>query len=232
MAKVIFSYDIHKDVWSWVRIAQDRDESWGTNWRKENQHIPDILLDKILKVSKAEAIKIVEKYFSENKYQAFKEKIIQTEAESLEKIWSMEEKDFFNILEKITDKPIYQETFPCYFTTGFMCPYKTDEIPNWFMVSMWKGIPFWITTICHEILHLQFIYYWRGEVTTKIGKEKFEILKESLTFLLDEDEFDDIILSEDRGYKNHQELRKTLSSFWQKNKNFRDLVEFGIKSLN
>ncbi len=232
MPKVTFSYDRHKDVWSWVRIAQDRDESWGTNWRKENQHIPDFLLDKILKASKEDAIRMVEKHFSTSEYQQYKESIMSAEIDSLTNIWQTKEKEFFKILENISQKPIYQNVFPCYFTTGFMCPYKTNEKPNWFMVSIWKGIPFWITTICHEILHLQFIYYWRDEITAKIGKEKFEILKESLTFLLDEDEFDNIILSEDKGYPNHQALRKELSEFWQKNKNFNGLVEFGIKKLS
>lgn len=232
MSKVTFGYDAHKDVWSWVRIAQDRDESWGTNWRKENQHIPDFLLEKIMVATKEDAIKIVEKHFSESKYQNFKEKIIQSEIKSLKKVWGIKEAEFFSILEKITNKPIYQKKFPCYFTTGFMCPYKTDEKPNWFMVSIWKGIPFWITTICHEILHLQFINYWREDITNKIGKEKFEILKESLTFLLNEDEFDNIILSENGGYPNHQKLRDQLSKLWRKNRNFEDLIEFGIKYLS
>lgn len=231
MPNVKFDYDRKKDAWSWVYIAKDRDESWGINWQNENQHIPDFLMKKILESDESEAIKLVEKHFSESNYQEFKEQIIKAEIRSLEAIWRLKEELFFRILEKITTKPIYQKTFPCYFTTGFMCPYQTEKKPNWFMVSIWKGIPFWITTICHEILHLQFIHYWQGEITDKIGKEKFEILKELLTFLLDEEEFDDIILSEDAGYPNHQKIRSQLAEFWSKNNDFQQLVDFGVKIL-
>lgn len=231
MNKVTFSYDRTKDAWSWVYIAKDRDESWGTNWEIENQHIPAVLLKKILETNETEAIKLVENHFSESKYQNFKEQIIQAEINSLEEIWRLKEEEFFKLLEQITEKPIYQDEFPAYFTTGFMCPYRDDEIPNWFMVSIWKGIPFWITTICHEILHLQFIHYWQTEITEKIGEAKFEILKESLTFLLDEDEFDQIILSADGGYPNHQQIRNQLSEFWSKEKDFQKLVDFGVKIL-
>ena len=231
MANVTFDYNRKKDAWAWVYIAKDRDESWGINWQNENQHVPDLLMKKILESDELEAIKLVEKHFSESNNQKFKEQIIKAEIKSLEAIWRLKEERFFHILEKITAKPIYQKTFPSYFTTGFMCPYRMEEKPNWFMVSIWKGIPFWITTICHEILHLQFIHYWQREVTRKIGEEKFEILKESLTFLLDEEEFDGIILSEDGGYPNHQKIRSRLSKFWSENNDFHKLIDFGVKIL-
>lgn len=230
MPKVMFGYDRYKDAWSWVQIAQDRDENWGTNWRKENAHITHELLDQILNATKEEAIEIVLKHFDKSPYQKYKEEVIGAEIASLEKIWRTKEKEYFDALEKITGKPIYQKKFTCYFTTGFMCPYSRKDY--WFMVSVWKGIPFQITTICHEILHLQFQHYWWKIIVDNLGEIKADILKESLTFLLNEDEFDSIILSEDQGYKNHQELRKELSNFWQKTRDFEELVKFGIKYLS
>ena len=49
MPKVIFKYDIKKDAWSWVLIAKHKN-CWGLNWHSQVEHIPDGLLNKILKL--------------------------------------------------------------------------------------------------------------------------------------------------------------------------------------
>jgi hypothetical protein len=46
--------------------------------------------------------------------------------------------------------------------------------------------------------------------------------------LLNETEFDDIILSQDGGYPEHAELRAKLKNIWSKNKNFQNLLDEGI----
>jgi len=53
-------------------------------------------------------------------------------------------------------------------------------------------------------------------------------LKEALTFLLNEPEFDGIILSQDSEYPEHQELRKKLKNIWLKNKDFQKLLDQAI----
>ena len=229
-SKVTFSYDQHKDAWSWVLIAKDRC-CWGMDWEPQVAHIPSDLLVEIQKNSETKAIELVENHLKNNRYQPFKQKIIESEIEALKISWQFVEKKYFEILESITNKSIYQKEFPALITTGFMCPYSTDDSPSWFMISIWRSIPDSITTIAHEIFHLQYLHYWGIEVEKKLGKEKSEDLKEALTFLLDEDEFDKIILCEDGGYPDHLELRKKLSKFWQSKKNFQELVDFGVDLL-
>ena len=185
MPKVTFGYDIHKDAWSWVLIAQDKD-CWGLDWKNQVIHIPDELLKKIIDNEQDKAIAIISNYISNNKFLDYKKKIIDAEIQSLKKIWRSKEITFFDRLKILTVKTIYQNDFSCFFTTGFMCPYNIDDSPNWFMTSIWKSIPDHITTICHELLHLQFIHYWKDEISEKIGEEKFEDLKEAITFLLNE----------------------------------------------
>lgn len=108
-----------------------------------------------------------------------------------------------------------------------MCPYSEKE--NWFMVSMWHSIPLSITTICHEILHFQFLKYYKKYLEKKgLKNDQIEDLKEALTFLLNETEFEGIILSQDNGYPKHQELRKKLRNIWSKNKNFQNLIDEAI----
>lgn len=184
MSKANFYYNIKKDAWSWVLIAKDKN-LWGLHWRDQIAHIPDELLEKIEKAGFSRAQKIVEKYIEKNPKKQYENKIMYSEMQSLKKSWRMIEKKYFEILSKITQKPIFKNNFGCYFTTGLVCPYNEKE--NWFMVSMWHSIPFSITTICHEIMHLQFLHYYKKYLIKKgLNKNRIENMKEALTFLLNE----------------------------------------------
>jgi hypothetical protein len=226
MTEVKFNYNLHKDAWSWVLIAKDKD-TWGLNWRDQIAHIPDELLKKIEKVSFFRAQKIVEKYISRDYSKKYKNEVMYSEMQALEKSWGTVEKKYFDILSEITGKPIFTKKFDCYITTGFMCP--DNEKEGWFMVSMWHSIPFSITTICHEIMHLQFLYYYKDYlIKSGLKKDQIENLKESLTFLLNEPEFNKVILCQDDGYPEHNELRKKLKNIWLKTKNFQKLIDGAI----
>ncbi|MBU0619571.1 hypothetical protein KKC56_01595 [Patescibacteria group bacterium] len=229
MIKLNFDYNLKKDAWSWVLIAKDKD-MWGLNWRDQIAQIPDELLEKIEKVSFSSAQKIVENYIAKDSKKEYKDNIMNLEMQALEKSWRTVEKKYFKILSVITKQPIFTEKFSCYFTTGLMCPYNEKE--DWFMVSMWHSTPFSITTICHEIMHLQFLKYYKKYLKKKgLKNDQIEDLKEALTFLLNETEFEDIILSQDNGYPEHQKLRKKLKNIWSKNKNFQNLIDEAICSI-
>ncbi len=227
--KVNFSYDLKKDAWSWVVIAKSKD-LWGLSWKDQVAHIPDDLLIKIKKNNFAQAQKIVEKYIRENPRAKYKNLVIREEKQSLEKSWRSVEKKYFDALAKITQKPIFTNNFGCYFTTGVMCPYSEKE--NWFMASMWRSIPASITTICHEVMHLQFLHYYKNYFKKKgLKNNQIEDLKEALTFLLNEKEFDEIVLCDDNGYPEHRKLRKKLQDIWDKERDFEKLLEAGIKFI-
>lgn len=229
MAKVKFDYNLNKDAWSWVLIAKDKD-MWGLNWRDQIAQIPDELLEKIEKASFSRAQEIVEEYIKKDSKREYKNKVMHFEMQALERSWRIIEKKYFELLSKTTNKPVFTEKFTSYFTTGLMCPY--DEKEGWFMVSMWHSIPFSITTICHEIMHLQFLYYYKNYLKkADLKKEQIENLKESLTFLLNEPEFKEIILCQDGGYPEHDELRKKLKSIWLKNKDFKKLIDEAISII-
>ena len=229
MIKVNFDYNLKKDAWSWVLIAKDKN-MWGLNWRNQIAQISDELLEKIEKASFSRAQKIVENYIEKDSKKEYKNKVMKSEMQTLEKSWRIVEKKYFEILSDITMQPIFTEKFSCYFTTGLMCPY--NEKDNWFMVSMWHSTPFSITTICHEIMHLQFLKYYKNYLKKQgLKNEQIEDIKESLTFLLNELEFENIILSQDNGYPEHHELRKKLKNIWSKNKNFKNLIDEAISVI-
>lgn len=229
MPKVKFNYNINKDAWSWVLIAKDKN-LWGLDWENEIAHIPKELLAKILKSSFSSAVKITETYIKNNSQKIYRADVIKNEIQALEKTWGKVEKKYFKILADITQKPIFQGDFDCFITSGFMCPY--NEKQDWFMVSMWHSLPFSITTICHEVMHLQFLHYYKAYLIKQgLKNNQIEDLKESLTFLLNEPEFSNIILSQDSGYPEHFKLRKQLRSIWSKNKDFQNLLGRAIALL-
>jgi len=229
MIKIIFDYNLKKDAWSWILIAKDKD-LWGLNWHDQVAHIPDKLLEKIKKVSFSGAEKIAEEHIKKDPLKNYKNKIKSLEIQALEKSWKIVEKKYFKVLSKITQQPIFTKKFKCYFTTGLMCPYNEKE--NWFMVSVWHSLPSHITTICHEIMHLQFLYYYKYFLKKQgLKNSQIEDLKEALTFLLNEPEFSEIILYQDSGYPEHQELRRKLKKIWLKDKNFSRLIAKAISII-
>ncbi|MBU1130947.1 hypothetical protein KJ840_02335 [Patescibacteria group bacterium] len=226
MAKIKFDYNVHKDAWSWVVIAKDKN-IWGLDWENEIAHIPTDLLSKILKSNFSHAVKITEEYIKNESKKRYKKLIIKEEINSLQKLWRTIENKYFKILAAVMQKSIFSDNFGCFWTTGFMCPYNQKE--NWFMVSFWHSAPFSITTICHEIMHLQFLHYYQNYLKKEGLKDnQIEDLKEALTFLLNEQEFEEIILSNDFGYPEHIQLRKKLRNIWLKDKNFKNLIDRAV----
>jgi len=64
----------------------------------------------------------------------------------------------------------------------------------------------------------------------ELTKKDFEDLKEALTVILNE-EFMDLIIWPDKGYKVHEKLRAALAQFWRKNRNFAKLIDYGVKVI-
>ena len=224
MPKVSFYYDFKRDAWSWIVFARRKSKIYGLENRLD--FIPSELLKKIRGKNKKSAEKLVYYHLINNPKNKIRRMVIEKEMDALKNIWRKLESRFFKRLEKITQKPIFTSNFRCYFTSGFMCPYNEKE--NWFMVSMWHSIPMNITTICHEILHLQFLYYYKKYCKRFLSKKQIEDLKESLTFLLNTN-FNDLILSRDIGYPIHKKLRLKLEKIWEKDKNFKNFLDKAIE---
>jgi len=224
MTKVKFDYDIKKDAWWWASLARDKD-LWGMSWKNEVAPIPDQLIKDMNKVSKQEAEKLALNHLKTRKLQDRVEIMIDHEKEALNKAWKEVEKDFFAELAKLFKAPIYRDSFKAYFTSLFICPYNADE--HWFMVSVWKSLPWQIGTVCHEIMHLQFINQYQDYLLKekKITKEKFEEIKEAMAILLNEEQFKDIVLVEEQGYPDHQETIKKIEKLRKEGKSIKEIVE-------
>ena len=226
MPQIKFKYDVGKDAWSWVLIAKDKNIG-GLDWKNEVGHIPKSLLSQVLKASFTDAEKIIREYLQSDLKRKYKDLMIKEEMRSLEIAWKTVAQQYWQALEEMTGKPIFSEKFNCFWTTGYMCPYNEKE--NWFMVSLWRSLPDSITTICHEIMHLQFLHYYGNYLKNNgLNMKQNDNLKEALTVLLNEPEYDAVILSEDRGYPEHQALRNKLRLSWRENRNWQKLLDEAI----
>lgn len=148
----------------------------------------------------------------------------------LEKIWYPNlEKKYFNVTQKFLDiKLSKSDVFSAYFTYMHLCSYS--EKKNYFFISVWTSPIYQINIIAHELLHLLFIKYYKRYCLRKgLTKNQFENLKEALTFIINKDIYKGIILANDFGYPHHKKFRELLHKEWVKNKNFKKLLDYGIK---
>jgi hypothetical protein len=226
MPKIKFKIDFKEDARNWVRIINAKKNKFGNSYGYMIGRIEKDLLKKIKEASSREkAEKVVFDYLKKESDNFVPEmKAVQKMLE-----FYLQEKgdDLFKLIEKITEKPMYTDTFNATFTLMSSCPYNSKT--NWFMVMGQKPTTRQVTNIFHEILHLQFIHYYQDYCKERgLTKQQFEDLKEALTFLLNEPEFDDFFLAPDYSYNNHIELRKKLKNYWRRTKSFEKLIDKGI----
>jgi len=220
MPQITFKFDKNKDTWN-IWDKSNRKSSFGEDWGKS---IPLRLIE----ISKGKPIKEAKKNIEKYSTKFYNSDFIKVFIESVKKLWDLEEKEFFNRLEKITGNP-FKKKLTCYITTIGVCPYNISE--KWFMCSAFNNLTGAISTIAHETLHFHFFEHDYKKVEKQIGKKKTEDLKESLTILLNL-EFRDLCFTTEKGYPNHQELRKFIAEEWKKDKNYEELIKKCVKYLS
>lgn len=133
------------------------------------------------------------------------------------------------VIEKITWRPLYRNNFTIYLTTFPRGPYNYKD--GSFLFYIYWDFRNIVWFFLHEILHLQFIHYFRWrDYIKELTPTQFEMLKESLTVILNE-EAKELLFQEDKWYTIHTELRKKLLAFRLANKDFDKLVEFWAKEV-
>ena len=225
----VYSYkielDIRRDAWNWYITCNNHNISHGVDF---SQKIPIEIISKIKDKSEGEANEFIIP-FLEQKYIKDKEEINQ--------FTSQVKNDYahkFSLacqkIVELTGKPLYRNDFTTFITTAPRAPYRYISGYTWLPIGWFDPIK----TFMHELLHFQFIHYWRmipkSEVN-KLSNEQFEYLKESLTVILDDD-LRPIIQMPDKGYEKHKDLRQELHAFWKENKDFDKLVIFGLGILS
>lgn len=210
------------DAWNWWNGCNS--VSHGTNWKKR---IDSKLVTHIHKKSQEEAFEFLLPFLKEN-YKKDRKFINQFRLNLI----SVFEKQFdqgCKNIERVMGKLLYRNSFTFYLTTFPRAPYYKEKGYIWIPIKCKDPMSIFL----HELCHFQFIHYWRenpNSGVSELSENQFEYLKESLTMILDKD-FLSIIKKPDEGYEIHEKFRKELTNFWQNNKNFDELVKFGIERI-
>ena len=224
-------YDIKRDAWNWYDASQH--DFSGFSWRDNLSDVADIkLFDEIVKLDEAEALIVLKDKIEESN-------LIRSEIwDRYLKYINSSFKDRFNdacvAIEKLTDRELFINEFNFILTTFPRCPY--DEVTGeiFFYVTIknnWVGV---IDNFMHEVLHFQFINYWKNNPNSPVSKlteDEFDFLKESLTVILD-DSLIPLIEKPDYGYDIHKKFREILHNNWLTHHDFDKLVNFGLNELN
>ena len=217
MSKIVVKININRDAWNWWDACNK--VSFGVDW---SERIPSAIRNKIKGKTREEAFAFLIPYL---KKLYIKEKI-KTKQNDTKKIFLKSEPSIFNRMRKMTGRKIYKNVFTCYVATFPRAPYDFKKGFAWIPV-IWPPETY-VRTFVHELLHFQTYAYWKKSCLKHITEKQFEYLKEALTLILNE-AFIDLIVWQDKGYKQHQRLRKKLFVFWNRTKNFENLIEYGIK---
>ena len=206
--KLNFTYNKEKDVWCLL--------NYGKN--STNSPLPTKIYQKLVasfgENPTTEDVGIfIEKYISENKIDILKYIV------DYQQSWDTISSKYQEIAEKIF-KVVLPKDVTAYITINNRCPYNIEN--NLFFASISAGSANHIAM--HELWHFYTWYKFGVTWEAKIGKQKYNDLKESLTVLLNfecKDLFEE--KSYDGGYPQHKELREKIVQLWTKEKDIEKL---------
>lgn len=214
--------DKKMDIENWFNGCNST--SHGVDWKSK---APQDVIDNVFNKTKKSAFDFLIPFLNQ-KY--------ILESEKIDRYKSFINSEYENKYQKacqcvvdLLGRPLFRNDFTVYLTTFPRGPYSYND--GYILICIRWIDP--IKNFMHELLHFQFIHYWRMDPdspVSKLSNEQFEYLKESLTVILDEDLIP-LIESPDRGYEIHQNFRKELSEAWTINKDFQKLVEFGLEII-
>jgi len=227
--EIFCSYDLEKDAQNrWAAMNKFMNGIWRKTMPEEDQEH----LLKIKWLSFEESKDILIPYISKKIKNLDIDNIISEMTDIMDKNKLL----IFEYMEKLTKHPILHNKFSVLFTTCKRGPYSRQS--GWLQVYDPKFPErrerAWSASFAHELIHMQTHKYYENEhPMNQLNFQQFNLIKESLTFLLNH-EFPWVNMAIDRWYPNHQEFRKVLEDYWiscWENKDFNKLIEFGCKYI-
>jgi len=203
--KLKFEYNKQKDIWCLINKGKTSNNSptptkvyselVATFGENPNENLTSLFIDSYLKkVNDYNLSELLEKY--------------QQEFENISS-------EYTKIAEKIFGISLNAE-ITAYLTINNRCPYNINE--SWFFVGIGNSKYSPKRNIMHELWHFYTWHKFGINEEQKIGEKKYNDIKEALTVLLNVEcrhllpEGD-----EDKGYPQHQELRKKILELWAQN---------------
>ncbi len=208
--KVTFAYDKEKDIWCLLNKGKSSSNS-QTSTKVYEQYLAAFGES----LNEETASSFIDIYLAEKGID-IKEHVLKYQRE-----WDKVSEEFE---KKAT--AIFGVSLPCdvtaFLTINNRNPYSIKD--NSFFVS----VPGYVRkTVMHELWHF-YTWYGFGEgEEERLGKQKYNDLKESLTVLLNL-ECGDLLPQGilDNGYPQHQELREQIVQFWNKDRSMNNLWKY------
>lgn len=126
--------------------------------------------------------------------------VIKSAIKNLEFEWNKNGKDIIKKLEALYQKQFPFDKITIYLTSLPLCPYSYKD--KYMFVYIREPAEKQIKIILHELNHFMFYFYY-PELKEKLGHEKYELLKESLSYFSN---------SEQKGKPNEKGLRDLYAS--------------------
>lgn len=217
MIKVTFKYDREKDIWCLLNKGKSSNNS------PKPTKVYEKLVDRYGEnPSENETFQFIDDCLDENNIN------IQEHIDKYQKDWNEIANAYHEKAEVIFGVQL-PENISVYLTINNRSPYNIKE--NYFY-SFTPSLSAKKIAI-HELWHF---YTWYGlgeEEEEKLGKQKYNDIKEALTVLLNI-EFK-YLLPEgviDEGYPQHQELREKILNYWEKDKDMRKLWDICVAEVS
>lgn len=222
MINIKVELNINKDAWNWWHACNKI--SHGVDWKKR---ISPILWKKIYKKTEKEAYYFLIPYLK-NYYKAHKKELNKS-LKQAEKLFNSQAKASCKLMEQVTKHKIYRKNFTCFLTTFPRCPYVFSKGYIWLCAI--EPSKCYLATFLHELMHFQFIYYYKEDpIIKKLSENQYQKLKESLTFLLNY-KFKKYLHQKEKGYKIYEKFTLKLEKFWIEHKDFDLLINYGSSLL-
>lgn len=198
--KVHFQYNKEKDVWSLLSKGKSSNNS-QTPTKQYEQLVATFGENPTEEVTSA----FIENYISDNNFD------IQEFIKKYQKDWDVIANKYQKQAEAIFGISLPSDVIG-YLSVNSRCPYSIEN--NYFFISFSSPLPRGI--VMHELWHFYTWYKFGITEEQKLGKQKYNDLKEALTVLLNLEcgELFPESLS-DKGYPQHQELRREIMKFWK-----------------
>ncbi len=209
--QINFTYDKEKDVWCLLNKGKSSNNS--QNPTKQYKQ----LVEKYGENPTIENTAVfIDEYIIENNIDILKC------MDEFQKDWEIISDNFQKRAEVIFNTSL-PDNIIAYLTINSRCPYNVQD--NFFYVSLEsvkaKNI------IMHELWHFYTWYGLGAEQEERLGKQKYNDLKEALTVLLNvecKDLLPDGVI--DTGYPQHQEIREQILKYWEKDRNIKNLWNY------
>jgi hypothetical protein len=208
--KIKFTYEIGKDIENFRKSARSSNNPKPT---KLHQHYIDRYGadgddDKLAS--------FINSFIKEQKID------IQRKIAEIQSGWLSVQEEFIKRCNALFGVTYPSETIRVYLTTNTRSTYNIEK--NYFFLSLQGFVP--NKNIMHELFHFYTYHVFYEKLKERGWTDgRYNDVKEALTVLLNV-EFSDLMGdSVDKGYPQHQELRRQIKELWYKYKNLERVIE-------